>query len=438
VLFFVTLLVSSGLSTAPAAVDRGRQAVLQSSRYGECLFAMNDVDERERANDQIREAIEQEDAFLRLTASGRLRGERPPWTKVVVRPVALRRGRYLQFSYFDAKKDISKNYRPREARQKLEELLSLPFRQFHVQSATGDLYVRFTKKGGVSVARSRLSRGEPELAHDRQKPYLLPADKADPFLHKLGLTNESGRPRRARYAKFRQINEFLRLLLQTFPLDELSGKPVNIVDCGCGNAYLTFAAYHYLANLHGLPTTVIGVDANEEIIRAGRELRDELGWEGLDFQVAKIIEFTPSVAPDLVLSLHACDTATDEAIAQGILWGSRGIVAAPCCQHELHSQLGAPLFRPVLRHGILKQRTADILTDALRASVLRIMGYRTDVVQFVSPEHTTKNLMIRAKKGLKPGDRASVKQYEDLKAFWGVEPCIEKLLGDRFAHHLNK
>jgi hypothetical protein len=138
-----------------------------------------------------------------------------------------------------------------------------------------------------------------------------------------------------------------------------------------------------------------------------------------------------------VLSLHACDTATDEAIAQGILWASRGILAAPCCQHELHSQLGAPLFRPVLRHGILKQRTADILTDALRASVLRIMGYRTDVVQFVSPEHTTKNLMIRAKKGLKPGHRASVQQYEDLKAFWGVEPCIEGLLGDRLARHLS-
>ncbi len=137
-----------------------------------------------------------------------------------------------------------------------------------------------------------------------------------------------------------------------------------------------------------------------------------------------------------MLSLHACDTATDEAIAQGIIWGSRGIVAAPCCQHELHSQLGAPSFRPVLRHGILKQRTADILTDALRASVLRIMGHRTDVVEFVSPEHTSKNLMIRAKKGLKPGHRASVQEYQDLKGFWGVEPYVEKLLGDQLARYL--
>jgi SAM-dependent methyltransferase len=399
---------------------------------------MNDVDEREQANGQIREAVEQEETFLRLIASGRLRGQAVPWTKVLVRPVALERGRSLQFSYFDGRKDITKNYRADQAREKLAELLAMPFRQFHVQSTTGDLYVRITKKGKVSVARAGPSRHEtePSLAHDRQKPYVLPVDKPDAFLHKLGLTDESGRPRRATYAKFRQINEFLRLLLQIFPLDELSGRTVNIVDCGCGNASLTFAAYHYLANIEGIRTTVTGIDANEEIICGCRELRDELGWEGVDFQVAKIIDFAPAVAPDLVLSLHACDTATDEAIAQGIIWGSRGIVAAPCCQHELHSQLGAPSFRPVLRHGILKQRTADILTDALRASVLRIMGHRTDVVEFVSPEHTSKNLMIRAKKGLKPGHRASVQEYQDLKGFWGVEPYVEKLLGDQLARYL--
>lgn len=317
---------------------------------------MSDVDEREQANGQIREAVEQEETFLRLIASGRLRREALPWTKVVVRPVALKGGRRVQFSYFDGRKDITKNYRPDEAREKLEEVLSMPFRQFHVQSATGDLYVRVTKKGKVSVARSGPSRHEtePTLAHDRQKPHVLPVDKPDAFLHRLGLSDESGRPRRATYAKFRQINEFLRLLLQVFPLDELSGRTVNIVDCGCGSAHLTFAAYHYLANIEGISTTVTGIDANDEIICGCCELRDELGWEGVDFAVAKIIDFVPSAAPDLVLSLHACDTATDEAIAQGIAWGSRGILAAPCCQHELHSKLAAPLFRPVLRHGVLK------------------------------------------------------------------------------------
>ncbi len=400
---------------------------------------MGEPDRREEARDLLREAVRQEETFLRLIASGRLRGETTPWTKVVIRPVALKRGRATQFSYFDGRKDTTKNYRREETREKLEEVLSMPFRQFHVQSTTGDLYVRFTKKGKASVARSGPSRHErePTLTHDRRKPYLLPLDKPDTFLQKLGLVDDAGRPRRANYAKFRQINEFLRLLLQVFPAAELSGGAVNIVDCGCGSAYLTFAAYHYLSNIQGLPARVTGIDANEEIISSCRELQADLGWEGIEFHVAKIIDFVPVVTPDLVLSLHACDTATDEAIARGIIWGSRGIVAAPCCQHELHSKIRAPLFRPVLRHGILKQRTADILTDALRASVLRIMGYRTDVVEFVSPEHTSKNLMIRAKKGLKPGSKAAVQEYEDLKAFWGVRPCIETLLGEHFARFLS-
>ncbi len=137
-----------------------------------------------------------------------------------------------------------------------------------------------------------------------------------------------------------------------------------------------------------------------------------------------------------MLSLHACDTATDEAIAQGIRWGSRGIIAAPCCQHELHSQLDAPALRPLLRHGILRERTADILTDAFRALVLRIMGYRTDVVEFVSPEHTSKNLLIRAERALKPGDRRFAKEYRELKRFWGVEPCIELLIGEELGQLL--
>jgi len=168
------------------------------------------------------------------------------------------------------------------------------------------------------------------------------------------------------------------------------------------------------------------------------ELRDSLGWPGLEFRTSSIAEFTPREPPDVVLSLHACDTATDEAIAQGIIWGSRVILAAPCCQHELHSQLRAPLFRPVLRHGILRERLADILTDTFRALALRIMGYRTSVIQFVSPEHTSKNLMIRAVKGLKAGHAPSVREYTSLKEYWGVEPSIERLLAGTIRQFLGK
>jgi len=400
---------------------------------------MSSADEDRDCRAAVRDAVLDEETFVRLTATGRVRGERPPWVKVVVRPVLVRGRRRVQFSYFDAKKDITKNYFGELLLEKLDELLAMPFRQFHVQSTTADLYVRVTKEGKALVTRGKpsLEGRPPTLAHDRRKQYLLPAEASDDFLRAIGITGPSGRVRAAMQGKFRQINEFLRLMGRVLPSEEPAASPIEIVDCGCGKAYLTFAAYHYLNHLRGVSAGVVGVDVNEEIIERCRTLGDSLGWEGLEFRVGRIAEFSPEKSPDLVLSLHACDTATDEAIAQGILWGSHAILAAPCCQHELHDALRAALFQPVLRHGILKERTADIVTDAFRALVLRIMGYRTEVVEFVDPEHTAKNLMIRARKGLKPGDKRFVREYEEMKRFWEVEPHIEELLGQELTQHLS-
>ena len=400
---------------------------------------MSSADEDRESRSAVRDAVLDEETFVRLTATGRLRGERPPWVKVVVRPVMVRGRRRVQFSYFDAKKDITKNYFGDLLLKKLDELLAMPFRQFHVQSTTADLYLRLTKEGKALVTRGKpsLEGRPPALEHDRRKQYPLSAEASDEFLRQIGITGPSGRVRAPMQGKFRQINEFLRLMGGVLPTEETAGAPIEIVDCGCGKAYLTFAAHHYLNHVRGLPARVVGVDSNEEIIERCVALRDSLGWEGLDFRVGRIVEFTPEKSPDLVLSLHACDTATDEAIAQGILWDSYAILAAPCCQHELHDALRAPLLQPVLRHGILKERTADIVTDAFRALVLRIMGYRTEVVQFADPEHTAKNLMIRARKGLKPGDKRFVREYEEMKRFWEVEPHIEELLGQELTQHLS-
>jgi hypothetical protein len=399
---------------------------------------MRGADSEERQKDLVRDAVLNEETFLRLTATGKQRGEKLPWMKVVVRPVEVRGRRRVQFSYFDGKKDITKNYFGDLLREKLDELLALPFRQFHVQSTDADLYLRVARKVGATVTRSKPSlEGRPQtLAHDRRKSYPITPEGSGEFLQAIGLAGPSGRVRAAGQGKFRQINEFVRLMAETLTLEASREAPLEIVDCGSGKAYLTFAAYHYLNHLRGAAARVIGVDVKEEIIGKCVELRDALGWEGLEFHPSRIAEFSPRTPPDLVLSLHACDTATDEAIAQGIRWGSQVILAAPCCQHELHDQLDASVLRPVLRHGILRQRTADILTDSFRALVLRIMGYRTDVGEFVDPEHTAKNLLIRAKKELKPGDPRFVREYEELKAFWQVEPHIEKLLGDSLRQHL--
>ncbi len=382
----------------------------------------------------LRGAVLCEETFLKLTVSGTVRGEDVPWVRVVVRPVRVKGHRQTQFSYFDKKVNTTRNYAGDEIENRLDDLLAMPFRQFHLQSTAGDLHVRITKKKKALIKRSKPSRpnAQPLLLHNRVKRHPLPADTPDSFLQAVGIMDRSGRVRPTKQGKFRQINEFLKLMEQAVRPEERARDTIDIVDCGCGSAYLTFAAYHYLNHIQGLSAHVVGIDLNGELIDKCSKLRDELAWDGLEFRTASIARFSPQTPPDIVLSLHACDTATDEAIAQGILWQSRVILAAPCCQHELQPQLREPLFQPVLRHGVLKQRTADILTDAFRALVLRIMGYRTDVVEFVDPEHTSKNLMIRASKALAPGDESPVREYQNLKRFWNVSPCIERLLGEPF------
>jgi SAM-dependent methyltransferase len=207
-----------------------------------------------------------------------------------------------------------------------------------------------------------------------------------------------------------------------------------VVDCGCGSAYLTFAVYHYLNDMLGLPTRMTGVDIKADLLAGHADKVAALGWVGLDFEAARIIDFQPPVPPDIVLALHACDTATDEALAQAIGWGSKLIFSAPCCHHHLQAQLeNGPLpFQPILRHGILKERLSDILTDSLRALILRIMGYRTDVMELVAAEHTNKNLMIRAIRTAPPGERRFVEEYRALTEYWQVRPYLETLLGEAF------
>jgi SAM-dependent methyltransferase len=386
-----------------------------------------------------------------MTLSKRLRADGTPWIKVVIRPVIVKGRRRIQFSYFDPKRDITKNYLPAELDERLDEVLGIPFGRIDVQSTEGDIHVRIDRKGQAVIVREKPStkREAPDLSHDRQKARALPAVQQDRFLQAIGVTDASGRVRPGMQGKFRQINEFLRILEQVVPEPLPHDRPLRIVDCGCGSAYLTFAAYHYLSTKRGLDVRVVGIDVNEALAANNQALAESLGWVGVEFRASRIADYEPNEPPDVVLSLHACDTATDEAIARGIRWQARAILAAPCCQHELHSQLrpqsgsdasptseGGTILRPVLRHGVLRERLADILTDTFRALVLRIVGYRTDVIEFVDPQHTAKNLMIRAVAGLKSGDRLYVRDYNSLKEFWGVTPVVEEMVGDDLRRYL--
>ncbi len=389
--------------------------------------------------EQVKRLVLDDQIFVRLTLKGQIRDTTLPWRQVIVRPVLIKNGRYLQFSYFNQKQDVTRNYRGSEANQKLDEMLALPFNSVVVQSTTGDLRVQFTNKGKAILHRDKATAAnrEPQLAHDLKKRLLLPADKPDSFLQATGIMDEQGRVRPSMQAKFSQINEFLKLLEHTGELERFEETPVNILDCGCGSAYLAFAAYHYLNNVRGIAACLTGIDTNETLIQKDNQQSEELGFSKACFQKSAIIDYVPQEPPDIVLALHACDTATDEAIFQGIVSQSRLIMCAPCCHHHLNRQLH-PLkpFTPIFQDGILKQRLSDILTDEFRALVLRIMGYKTGVVEFVLAEHTDKNLMIRAVKRTQRDKARYIQEYLDLKKYWGVTPYIETLLGERFTRQL--
>lgn len=389
----------------------------------------------------VRERILARDTFIRAVFSGEQKDASVPWMKVVVRPVELKGQVHLQFSYFDGKKDITKNHLEGAA-AKVDELLALPFRNIFVESGTGNLQVNFTKKGRALVSRSKPSETVTDLSHDRQKNKLLTDENAAPFLKAVGIMTQHGRIKADMQRKYKQINEFLRLVdetasfrpgsTQAFPTE--SGQPFHVVDFGCGNAYLTFAIYFYLHEILNLEAHVTGVDVNADLIERHKQKVDSLGWQHISFQTSYIADYKTDTPPDMVIALHACDTATDDAIAQGIRWNSRFIICAPCCQHELQEQM-AKMELPdslasVFQDGIFFERMGDILTDTFRATILRIMGYRTDVTQFVPIEHTAKNLMIRAAKISQPGNERWVEQYRKLKSFWNVTPYLERMLDE--------
>jgi SAM-dependent methyltransferase len=409
--------------------------------------------------DVVSAALADESALLEATFQGAQRGQTPAWRRVSVRPVLVRGERRTQFVFSDGVQDRTQNVGADEAAQLAAGLLAQPFGSILVKTTTETLRVQFSKKGIPLLHRERRKTGESiplELAHDRHKDRILTEGDRIPFLRAIGVTTADGRVLAAQQRKFRQINEFLRLLDETLSGARLPERPLRVVDLGCGNAALTFATYHYLREIKGLPATMVGVDIKAPLMEKHRRIAADLGWDGLTFAAARIDDYVPHSSPgngsgslpgsgsgsmpgsssgplpDIVLALHACDTATDEALAQGVRWRSAVILSAPCCHHHLQAQLErAPVTaaaRPLLRHGILKERFGDVLTDALRAHILRLLGYRADVIEFVPVEHTPKNLLIRAVRTDAPPDASLVGEYRQLKDSWSVQPYLETLL----------
>ena len=311
--------------------------------------------------------------FSRATFAGHTRGAACEWVRVVVRPVELRGERQVQFAYQGAKKVITRNFLPAEVEEPIGELLGHGFAGIHISTRSEEIDIRTSRKGRVHIGRHRMGepRETPAQPHNRVKDVPLPEGKADRLLEVMGIATPDGHVRASMRAKFTQINEFLKQLRHALDDTDLGNRNrlVEILDCGCGSSYLTLAAHHYLNNVLGVPASILGVDINDEVIRKSIERADRLGANGLNFECRRI--GTTDVKADIVLALHACDTATDDAIAQAVRSDASLLLSVPCCHHDLNRALqasaGDGVLRPVLRHGIMRERTADLVTDAFRA-----------------------------------------------------------------------
>jgi SAM-dependent methyltransferase len=385
---------------------------------------------------QVRALVLDDQVLVRALAAGRRKGQHPRWRRVELRYVDLKGGRHLQVTRYDDTQAHVSNHP--DAVPVLEELLAEPFGNWHVDTVDQTLQLRVTKSGDAVVGvRSREVHAPPDRGHDRSKARLLAED--DPVLVELGISDRQGRVKPSRQAKYRQVEEFLRELQAA--LDDAIGsgrlrptadEPLRIVDLGCGNAYLTFAAHAWLSRVRGVPVRLVGVDVKEQSRRHNSEVAERLGVaDEVTFVTAGIDDVRLEQSPDVVLALHACDTATDDALGRAVEWAAPLVLAAPCCHKDVSRQLrrhAAPSpYTLLTRDGILRERFADTLTDALRAALLRMHGYRVEVVEFVGSRHTPRNTLIRAvaSAGASAGADA---EYAELTGAWQVRPRLADLL----------
>jgi len=379
--------------------------------------------------------------FIALILSKRRKGTAAEgsFTKVSVRPVQLERGTFYQFTWHYPRKETHENLDREAATARCSELLANTFEHAHLFTAAADHEIRARSAGRFRIRTSAPSRKPAqELRHNRGKQYLIPEGVPNPFLHAIGVMNREGRVLAARYHKFRQINRFLELVNDVVP-HLPSERPLHVFDFGSGKSYLTFALHHLLAGIHGFDVRIVGVDRNADVIADCARIARELNLEGLEFHVGDILSYPAPPRVDLTVALHACDTATDAALAQAIERDCPVILAVPCCQHELAPQIHVKGLEPLHSQGILHERFAALATDALRAAVLEICGYSTQIVEFIDMEHTAKNLLIRAVRRENGSDRpaAAVREYREYKRTLGVgTPYLERALGDSFQQRL--
>ncbi len=318
--------------------------------------------------------------------------------KLKIRPVQIKNEVLYQVSSFTGTKVLHKNLTLEELKGSLEVELTENFSQGQFVGEKEDANILVSKKGQVTVKfKIHEVRKKESLSHNRKKEYLIEAGTPVDFLVELGVMNSEGLVHKNKYDKFRQINRFLEFIEDIIPKLNKEGE-VRILDFGCGKSYLTFAMYYYLKRVKNMDVRITGLDLKEDVIKNCNALAKKLSYEGLEFLTGDIAAYDKESKVDMVVTLHACDTATDYAIYKAVKWEARVILSVPCCQHELNKQLENEMLNPVLKYGILKERISALITDGIRAQVLEEQGYDTQILEFIDMEHTPKNILIRATK----------------------------------------
>lgn len=379
---------------------------------------------KENLFDSIKQCIEQSTLISAVLSSPLSNGESE---KISVRPLQIKGQLSYQITAWKLGQAFHKNLSPDECQAYLEKVIPL-YKQTVLFTAEADYHILANKKGNVTVLRKKPTKAVKTLTHNRQKEHFLQEGTQVPFLIRLGIMDSKGRVFAKMMHKFRQINRFVEMIADVIPHLDRKRK-INIIDFGCGKAYLTFALYHYLKVMEGFDVSIHGLDLKEKVIQECQQLANELGYKELQFSLGDIKEYSATGQVDMVVSLHACDTATDAALAKAMGWKAGIILCVPCCQHELFGQVENKFLQPLLKHGILKERFAALATDAARAQVLEIAGYQTQVMEFIDLEHTPKNLLIRAiRRQQLTNTRPLEESYKGFKEALKITPALDVMI----------
>ena len=351
--------------------------------------------------------------------------------KIKVRPVMIRDSLYFQVSRYTDKQVFHENMTAEDALETLSGWILHDFRQAQIRMQDEMVTVLVSKKGKATVKSKKAVCIETQnLEHNRKKQYIIEEGTAVPFMIDLGVMTESGKIIRTRYDKYRQINRFLEFIEDILP--ELpTDRTVHIIDFGCGKSYLTFAMYYYLKVLKHYDIRITGLDLKQKVIEDCQALADRYGYDGLQFLCGDIADYNGTDEVDMVVTLHACDTATDYALYKAVKWHASVILSVPCCQHELNRKMQCETLSGAFQYGLIKERTAALMTDAMRGQLLEMKGYKTQLLEFIDMENTPKNILIRGvkSKGLLPkaARKQQMENYQKCRDFFGAELTLEKL-----------